>query len=259
MSRLRTPLLALLLCGLAACAPDPGEFSGDNSDKADLIGNSGPDEGCSFDYECQADHPDGPLICRPAIHDGVITDECQRVADEGTLCDEDGDCNAGLFCGDDPNDSSQEVCQPGTADSCTYDFQCSFSGNIVCRPTVANQIFGSPHCLAPGLEGDTCAESGDCAPGLRCRNARFLRGNLLDAGQCQVGSDSQCTFNDQCLDDTAVCRPSSDATDAPDLRCRSTGEARDLCDEDADCAPGLTCGGAQHYETGFIKKAGICE
>jgi len=73
-------------------------------------------------------------------------------------------------------------------------------------------------CEAYATSGGSCDESGDCGPGLDCRE-----------GVCKGIEGTACTSNDDCMD---VCIQGT---------CGSSSALGGPCDESDDCEPGLFC------------------
>jgi hypothetical protein len=94
--------LAILLVAFGSGCVS-GDGTGDESPavtdegggKADMFGNRGEGEECSWDWHCSSDLE---LVCRPISPEQHNTRTCQPLADIGGSCDSDWDCVSETTC-----------------------------------------------------------------------------------------------------------------------------------------------------------------
>lgn len=154
--------------------------------RAALDGDAQEGEGCFTDVECA-----GTLICAAF---GRCPGQCQALPDdpEQITCQERG-CSPGEFCDGavcQAQRAQGEAC-PNRDDACQGDLYCGKTAqdaNLLCRAPlpegepcfgrgqcqsglschITGQTSSERSCLPAKAQGDTCADSDECSPGLIC-------------------------------------------------------------------------------------------
>lgn len=183
-------------------------------------------EPCTEDRACVDD-----LVCSD------VDDRCRAPAGEGETCRLGDDCETGLRCGGTSFDASTpRTCQRPRAEgeACVVEIPYGF-GNCD-RGLVCNTGLEVPVCTQRSQPGERCGTNDDCAPGGE-------RGTICDEVEhvCKVLYASEegeaCRLPAECQYHLTCAR----WLETPVCHARLGQGA--LCQDHADCGPGLDCGG----------------
>ena len=139
--------------------------------------------------------------------------------------------------------------------------QCGCAGNETCD--ISDGTTGSTSCVAAGasIQGDQCASTSDCSPGLTCFLGAcrpYCTGTTIGAacvgtglgtcaqatsGGANIPNEEVCFVSCDLSNPAAACGANGCVHTGAQTNCETVGfgGAGDSCDDPTDCLPGFAC------------------